>query len=266
MEIKKQAIVGILAAIVFVSVPTPAHAQQTSEEIIALLEQILKLTQLVLALQTQLDALEAAQATMPPSSITQVPAPSGTSPKPPQYQNEAQQQNVPVADTNRVLQLPLNIYLVQSGYEVIQAQTTPDELVNSVSLMNSRYWSQANIQWQLGSVGFHAIQNGSDTTYVEALLSDNKDLASAQLGNFSQGATVNAPFNVFIVHDLGGIPYNGWYSSNGTAVISETNSREAGVNYITYLLAHELGHALGLPHEGTFYNLMHEGRGGIEGD
>lgn len=266
----KHTLAGLFVALVLVVAPTPAHAQQTTEELIALLEQILQLTQLVLALQAQLEALEAAGVTTNNAPAV-VGAPSHTHTAPPSHTAPTQQhghgythtpQQAPVTDIdpNELLTLPVHIHVVESEHEDIQAHTLPADIPSIFVIANSRYWSQANIQWVFRGVQSHAITNNSDTDYVNAVADDDEQLATSQLARFAEGATLQPGFNVFIVHNLGAIPFNGQYFNTGVAVISETNSKEGGEDYIAYLLAHELGHALGLGHEGTFYNLMHPGQ------
>jgi len=228
---------GIVIALLMATVPTPAHAQQSTEQLVALLEQIAQLTQLVLALQAQLVELE--------------------------NSNTAAAVNIPVDEATREIVLPVDIYLLSSPYETVRAQTTVPqirEMFIGTGGVNDRFWKQANITWNVRNVRTHVVQNKADQEYYLATITGDQEGAFNALPKLMSGATVN-DFTVFVAHSFATIEQNGLYSgASGVAIISETNDRQSGVDYMGYLFAHELGHVLGLRHEGNEYNLMHPGK------
>jgi peptidoglycan hydrolase-like protein with peptidoglycan-binding domain/predicted Zn-dependent protease len=178
---------------------------------------------------------------------------------------------------SEIIILPVYVHLIKSSHSVVNSSYLVSEVQNMFSSrdgVNENYWKQANIRWDLKDVRTYNITDGSDTIYRNAYVSNNSSAAYDAIPALSNGSNMGNGFNVFIVGDFSSITSNGLYFSsgktnsglilqNGIAFISEKNNTNAGIEYATYIVAHELGHALSLDHFGNSTNMMSIGGSGV---
>ena len=219
--------------------PQLSHAQTPASQaqLLALLEQITQLTQLVIALQAQLAVLEQQEAARGVSE-----------------------------DTQNTVVLPVRVLLVDSPYAHARAQVNETDIRRVFdTYVNAHYWKQANINWQVQRVETYTPPLNTDFELEQATLEKDQSRAHQALTTLPTGIIRGNEFVVLVVRDFGAGKGNGvYFGSTGIAIVSETNGRESGDDFLGYLFAHELGHALGLGHVTDTLNIMHSGgRSGV---
>jgi hypothetical protein len=159
------------------------------------------------------------------------------------------------AEDPRRLTIPVRIHLVASAGEAALATTlTPDDARRILGKVNT-IWAQAGIALATESISVTtaldqpaSAKDGSDRWVVAALPRER----------LLQGG-----LNVFYVKEVGP---NGFYA-DGLIVVKDTarlGEVPGGLDEpLPRVTAHEIGHALGLPHRQDLVNLMASGKNGF---
>ena len=234
-----RAIVALVVALVLLA-PVQTHAQQpTQAQLSALLEQIVQLTQLVILLQAQVEQLQN-------QSLTKVEPRS----------NEMEARIDPTSD--ETITLPLYVHRLDSTEVKVRTWLTPLEIERVADDVNATYWQQAGITWDVVQVRTHRVAPERAAAFAAIPKTDDTAIMESALAELIAGITLRAGFNLFLVHDFSHLPSGGLYSGANITLVSEVNERGYEPEHTKYLIAHELGHALGLlhPNDPTNTNLM----------
>lgn len=147
----------------------------------------------------------------------------------------------------RVLALPLSVYILQS--DAPYGSKRSEEDIRRLADNASRIWQQADIVLNVSSVQFLAITRDEYTSFLQTPISFI----------FDKGWYRETSINVFLVGTYGGVNGMSFGSLNSIAVADYTSV------YDFRVLAHEIGHALGLRHvAGDKDSLMYKGANGFD--
>lgn len=159
------------------------------------------------------------------------------------------------ADVPAPLSIPVRVHLVRSDQEVALTTTLTDDDVRRVLGKVNTIWAQAGIRFVIESIGTTQALNQQTVKKDEA----DRWVVAAMPGE----RLLKKGLNVFYVKEL---TPNGFYS-NGLIFVKDTaklSEVPGGIDEpLPRVTAHELGHALGLPHRQDVTNLMASGKTGF---
>jgi len=148
------------------------------------------------------------------------------------------------AGEREVIRLPVRVHRFQSDKErMLNCSLTDAEIREQFEAVNET-WAQAKISWEIESIVDTVAQ--APDAFAEAIKNPRGRLAAALVGNFSRENLLKDGFNVVVGEDYGR-SIGGVFIPTADGVVFYAKHGPKGLQ-TPAVLAHELGHALGLPH------------------
>lgn len=152
----------------------------------------------------------------------------------------------PTAPGLETITLPVRVHLLASKITTLDAEFSPAQARDLVARTND-IWAQAGIQWRVDSILSDSMTHQADSIFTAVTLSGGtipQDLFERMVPD---DRIPGGGFDIFVLHDLAIFGIQGIYQPQIPAVFgSETTGVYGWGNQD--ILAHELGHALGLRH------------------
>ncbi len=159
-------------------------------------------------------------------------------------------------DPSEEMVLNVDVYLLKfSSYPALDSQYNMDEL-NELFFEINKIWEQANIRWRVDSVSEFEVSPESFTIPPDGF-GGPRPFRNA-MANFIPPPTQSHRWPVYIMRQFP-IQGSGVYIVERRSVLYGELSQHGSEEPV--ILAHEMGHALGLPHVDAADNLMYAGPG-----
>ena len=161
------------------------------------------------------------------------------------------------------LTLPVRVALLSSAQDNLTTTVTAEEVAAFLEHTNG-IWAQACIRFEMESISTVVATAEGEEAYLAALADP---VPGAMLGAMQvvmpQEDLLEIGWNIVVIKSFG-ISANGVYSEETDTVFFAQGKIPTKPTHPT-ILAHELGHSLGLPHyngANVEFNLMHSGGSG----
>jgi hypothetical protein len=150
--------------------------------------------------------------------------------------------------------LPVRVLLLQSDAQAVHSSLSDSDVEALFETVNE-IWAQAEIQFQIESMLRVEANNESD--FVEALEEGSRAQPGTLQNLYPADALLGEGFNVVYVEDFGAMPPGVYHCGQGVVMMARYFGAASSRSVPPNVLAHELGHALGLDHLcGEGENLM----------
>jgi len=159
--------------------------------------------------------------------------------------------------------LPVRVHRLSSAVDHLNGTMNDEAIAEYLAHVNA-LWAQACIQFELESVVESTATAQGEAVFTAAVETPVKGgVANALSSVVPSQDLLEKGWNVVLIRSFG-VPASGYYNSEADAVFFAEGKNPNNPTHPT-ILAHELGHALGLPHysgPGVEVNMMHAGGGG----
>ena len=156
--------------------------------------------------------------------------------------------------------LPVRFHRLSSSVSHLNGSMGDDSIAAYLEHVNA-LWAQACIQFELESVVETTAASEGEALFMSAIETPVKGAVAKALSSVVSPQDLLEPgWNVVLIQSFG-VPAAGVYNTTVGAVFFSEGKNPSNPTHPT-ILAHELGHALGLSHyygPGVDVNLMHEG-------
>ncbi|MCP4786829.1 MAG: hypothetical protein GY903_08530 [Fuerstiella sp.] len=148
-------------------------------------------------------------------------------------------------DIQKRIHLPVRVHRLQSDQDArLNCSFTDDEIREQFAAVNET-WVQAGIVWEIESiVNSEAL---APEAFKTAMLNPRGNLAPAMVKNVGRDTLLSAGFNVVVAEDYG-LGMGGVFIPAPDGLVFFARKRGTRGEQKPVVLAHELGHTLGLPH------------------
>jgi hypothetical protein len=174
---------------------------------------------------------------------------------------ESQQDSVDVPILPEIV-VPIRVHILRSAESLHLTCTCTEAQITAWFARADTIWSQAAIHWDIESFVYEEAANPSEFDRIVALGedADPTDRYTVVHSVYPLEQRLAPGWNIFFINRMayGGGVYN---PQTQAVLIGEYNPNGA---FNTSILAHELGHSLGLPHSQELYNLMAGQQSGID--
>lgn len=161
-----------------------------------------------------------------------------------------------------VLKLPVRVHLLHSKEERALNTGASEGQIRAMFAKVNRIWSRTGIEWVVESVVREEAQNAGDFRRLQQI-GFGRDIPfqrKTMTSIYPKDHLLTGGWNLFVIGDFGVMPPGVYHPWTRCLIVAE-RSNQAALN--PSILAHELGHSLGLRHSTEALNLMANAQPGV---